>query len=111
MEATYDDSVINNAAFPGGNKHIGKFTISGMPEKGTSGEVPRIRVFLTQDHSGILRAQSALYMEEKVEVEEEDVTMKGEGKEERDGTSQKEDSGASEKTKEDETKKTEEENI
>ena len=106
MEATYDDSVINDAAFPGGNKHIGKFTISGMPEKGTSGEVPRIRVFLTQDHSGILRAQSALYMEEKVEVEEEDVIMKEDGKEGNDGTGEKEDDGASKKTEEDEGKKT-----
>ena len=65
----------------GGNQHIAKFTISGMPDKGTGGEIPRIQFFNSR-HSGVLRAQSALYMEEKVEQpEEEDVTMKDESKE------------------------------
>ena len=67
MEATYSDAVVNDQAFPGGRQHIAKFTISGMPAAGTGGEVPRVRVFLTQDSNGILRAQSALYMEEKIE--------------------------------------------
>ena len=52
-----------------------------MPAAGTGGEVPRVRVFLTQDSNGILRAQSALYMEEKIEKADEDVAMKDESKE------------------------------
>merc|ERR1712139_703405 len=91
--------------FPGGNQHIAKFTISGMPDKGTGGEIPRIRVFLTQDHSGVLRAQSALYMEEKVEQpEDEDVTMKDESKEGNEEAAKKE-GEEGEKPKEDEAKK------
>ena len=110
MEATYDDAVVSNEQFPGGNQHIAKFTISGMPDKGTGGEIPRIRVFLTQDHSGVLRAQSALYMEEKVEQpEDEDVTMKDESKEGNEEAAKKE-GEEGEKPKEDEAKKTEEEN-
>jgi len=107
LEATYSDAVVNDQAFPGGSQHIAKFTISGMPAAGTGGEVPRVRVFLTQDSNGILRAQSALYMEEKIEKADEDVAMKDESKE---GEAQADKNEATEgeaaKKEEDEQKKT-----
>ena len=45
-----------------------------MPEQGAGGEVPRIRVYLKQDVSGVVRAESALYMEEKVDEPEPDAS-------------------------------------
>jgi len=107
LEATYSDAVVNDQGFPGGSQHIAKFTISGMPTAGTSGEVPRVRVFLTQDSNGILRAQSALYMEEKIEKADEDVAMKDESKEGEAQDDKKEAAeGEAAKKEEDEQKKT-----
>ena len=58
-----------------------------MPEQGAGGEVPRIRVYLKQDVSGVVRAESALYMEEKVDEPEpvaaEEGKKEGEGKKKR----------------------------
>ena len=107
LEATYSDAVVNDQGFPGGSQHIAKFTISGMPTAGTGGEVPRVRVFLTQDSNGLLRAQSALYMEEKIEKADEDVAMKDESKEGEAQADKKEAAeGEAAKKEEDEQKKT-----
>lgn len=70
LTASYDGSVAGSESFPGGTTEVAKFDISGMPEAGTAGEIPRVRVYLSQDVSGVLRAESAIYMEEKKEEPE-----------------------------------------
>merc|ERR1719502_27429 len=70
LQASYTDATNASPDFPGGRQEVAKFVISGMPEQGAGGEVPRIRVYLKQDISGVVRAESALYMEEKVDEPE-----------------------------------------
>jgi heat shock 70kDa protein 4 len=86
---------------------VAKFDISGMPEVGTAGEIPRVRVYLRQDISGVLHAESAIYMEEKAdepepapapEADKKDVAPADEGK--KDGAAADEGKKGAESTEE-----------
>ena len=69
MEAAYDDSVVNDAAFPGGNKHIGKFTISGLER--AKRNVPQVDVTFDIDSNGMLHVMA----KDQVTGAQADVTI------------------------------------